>query len=151
MALPLFTSTGRCVGSIFVAWAQSVGLNGRGDSLKDQRWVNSIADVIQAKVHRNSDLVSPSPLRFSGDCRFEDRYAYDVGYGSPRAIGMLPTAYPVRAKVVVEPDQRRWISAPFDAPLKKSHVVPGDHVEIGQLLYSLDCQDLLNKLAALAR
>lgn len=64
-------------------------------------------------------------------------------------IGLIPTRYPVRAEVTIQPSVRRWIVSPFDGPLKKSYVLPGQAVKVGELLFTIDCEDTLSKLASL--
>ena len=42
-----------------------------------------------------------------------------------------------------------WVVAPFDAPLNKAYVTPGQSVKTGELLFTFDCEETLNKLASL--
>ncbi len=148
-SIPLFTSDGRCKGSLFVAWSRPEEVSRHRDWLDNPSRLSSIADVMEAKIQPKQRLTENIARHLKKRLPVRRTLWLSLSLLGIIAAGMLPTAYPVRAKVHVEPDQIRWISAPFDAPLKTSYVVPGDHVTVGQPLFSLDCRDLLNKLAAL--
>ncbi len=149
ISLPLIARDGRCVGAVFCGWSQVPDRTGESLIRGLEPWLNTIADLTQARQRstKTSSLwQSKSPF-----ARWQIRRSLwlTLACGLLLAVGLIPTAYPVRAKVVVEPDVKRWVSVPFDAPLRKVHVVPGQTVGVGQLLYSLDCRDLLNRLATL--
>ncbi|MEZ6090370.1 MAG: efflux RND transporter periplasmic adaptor subunit [Pirellulaceae bacterium] len=63
-------------------------------------------------------------------------------------VGLVPWPYTVKCNVVCEPAIRRYVAAPFDARLLKSHVVVGQTVAQGELLATLDGGELYNELAA---
>lgn len=63
------------------------------------------------------------------------------------AIGLIPWPYQIACKVVCEPASRRFVAAPFDARLLKSHVVIGQQVTEGQVLATLDGSEIRSELA----
>jgi multidrug resistance efflux pump len=59
----------------------------------------------------------------------------------------IPIHYQARCDCTVEPVTRRYVAAPFDGPLEKSLVEPGDVVEEGQLLARMDGREVKWELA----
>ncbi len=59
----------------------------------------------------------------------------------------LPVSYKVKCRCDLRPVTRRYVAAPFDVTLAKSHVEPGDIVESDQLLAELDGRELRWELA----
>ena len=57
--------------------------------------------------------------------------------------------YQIKCDCTLEPVVRRFVSAPVDAPLEETLVRPGDVVEEGQLLATLDGRDLRWELAGI--
>lgn len=74
---------------------------------------------------------------------------YAVGAILIIATGLIPWPHRVHCNVICEPEIRRFVAAPFDGKLLKSHVAPGDPVQQGQLLATLDGGDLRAQLASL--
>lgn len=64
-------------------------------------------------------------------------------------LALLPMPYKLRCGCTIEPVVRRFVAAPFDAPLEKSLVEPGDVVRAGEPLATLDGRELRWNLAAL--
>ncbi|TWU36177.1 efflux RND transporter periplasmic adaptor subunit [Novipirellula artificiosorum] len=60
----------------------------------------------------------------------------------------VPVSYHVRCDCELQPTHRRYIASPFDAPLEKAHVRPGDLVDQGQLLASIDSRELDLQIAS---
>lgn len=56
--------------------------------------------------------------------------------------GALPWRHQIKANVVCEPAQTRYLVAPFDARLSKCHVSPGEAVVPGDLLATFDGSEL---------
>lgn len=61
----------------------------------------------------------------------------------------VPVDYEVACQSELQPVSRRFIAAPFEAPLKKCLVDPGDVVEAGQVLAELDGRELRWELAGI--
>jgi multidrug efflux pump subunit AcrA (membrane-fusion protein) len=59
----------------------------------------------------------------------------------------LPVAYRPKYYCTIEPVTRRFVAAPFDGPLEKAFVQPGDLVEKGQLLARMDGREVRWELA----
>lgn len=60
----------------------------------------------------------------------------------------LPVTHRLHIPCQLEPVRRRFVAAPFDAPLQKIHVRPGDSVKAGQVLAEIDTERLLSQMAA---
>ena len=63
------------------------------------------------------------------------------------AILLIPMDYRVKCELQLQPVSRRFVAAPFSAPLKKCFVEPGDIVHENELLARLDGRELKWKLA----
>ncbi|MCA9133182.1 MAG: efflux RND transporter periplasmic adaptor subunit [Planctomycetales bacterium] len=61
---------------------------------------------------------------------------------------LLPLRYQVTCDCELQPAIRRFVAAPFAAPLERSHVEPGDLVQAGQVLAQLDAREIQWELAA---
>ena len=62
-------------------------------------------------------------------------------------LGMIPTPYQIRATSEVQPAKKKFLYAPFAAPLKESLVEPGDLVRKNAELARLDDKELYLELA----
>lgn len=62
--------------------------------------------------------------------------------GIATAVMFIPVDYRVTCDLELQPVSRRFIAAPFDAPLDECLVEPGDVVEVNQLLALLDGREL---------
>ena len=65
------------------------------------------------------------------------------------AVCLLPWPHSITCKVVCEPVLRRYVAAPFDARLLRSHVVIGQQIKQGDLLATLDGGELRSRLASI--
>ena len=61
----------------------------------------------------------------------------------------LPVPFKPKCDFTVEPVKRRYVAAPFDGTLESTFVEPGDMVQTGQVLASLDERELRWELAGL--
>ncbi len=114
-ALPLFTSDGHCKGALFVAWSRADEVNSHRGWLDDPSLLNPVADVLQAKIQPKRKLTELASHYLRQRIPVRRPLWLALLLVGVIAVAMFPTAYPVRAKVFVVPDQVRWISAPFDA------------------------------------
>ena len=62
-------------------------------------------------------------------------------------ISFIPWPYSLSNDCEILPRHRRFICAPFEAPLAECHVEPGDHVQMGQPLAQLDDREIRLELA----
>ena len=62
---------------------------------------------------------------------------------------LLPVDHRLTASSVLEPEVRRFVVAPFDGVLRASRVKPGDQVEAGDVLATLDGRELELELVRL--
>lgn len=62
----------------------------------------------------------------------------------------VPLPYKVKATCELQPLNHRYVAAPFEAPLEKCFVDPGDLVEANQLLARVDGREIRMKLAEIA-
>lgn len=62
---------------------------------------------------------------------------------------MVPMTYQIGCACQLEPVFRRFVAAPYDGTLKESHVKPGDIVEAGQTLATMDPRELRWELSGL--
>ncbi len=65
------------------------------------------------------------------------------------AISMLPMRYQVAAVCELQPVERRTIASPIDGPLQSVRVRPGDIVESGETLATIDPREIDFQLASL--
>lgn len=72
-----------------------------------------------------------------------------VGMTLLAAVALIPMDYRVRCEAQLQPVSRRYVAAPFDAPLKNCLVDPGDIVRAGQTLARLDGREVRWELAGL--
>jgi RND family efflux transporter MFP subunit len=65
------------------------------------------------------------------------------------AVMLVPVPYKVKATCEIQPVQRRVISAALDGPLQSVQVRPGDHVQTGDIMATIDPREVDFQLAAL--
>ena len=65
------------------------------------------------------------------------------------ALMVVPVPHPVECRCEVQPVQRRFVAAPFDAKLERTFVEPGDLVREGQVIATLDGREVRWELAGL--
>ena len=88
------------------------------------------------------------------------RDLHDLAFGSQRKcvlgavieivlVMLIPTPYKVDAELELQPVQHRFIAAPVDGPLQSSHVRPGDVVNEGDLLATINPREIEYELASI--
>ena len=77
------------------------------------------------------------------------RYAVAATVLAVMVMLALPWPHKVSARFSLEPQQRRFVAAPFASTLQRSLVVPGDQVGQGQVLALLDGRELRWELSGL--
>ncbi len=61
----------------------------------------------------------------------------------------IPVPYEIRCNCELQPLNRRIVASPIDGPLEKTYVRPGDRVEKGDLIATIDSRELDFKIAGL--
>ena len=112
---------------------------------------SSLARIERTQPGRVERVIGHVQLLLSG----RRRTAFIVVGILIAALMCVPTRYRVAANVELQPVQRRFIAVPFDGPLKRVSVQPGDVVEAGKLLAEINPREieyeLASSLAELAR
>ncbi len=150
-SIPLLTDGGDCSGAVLVAWSNdSISID--PGSSHDQ-FLSSLSTPL-AELLSNLERFTPSPFAVRWEAirnrlTRQRKAALLATTVAAVAIGLIPVRYPVLASVSIQPSIRRWVAAPFDGVLKKSFVSPGREVKAGELLFTIDCEETLNKLASL--
>lgn len=146
-SVPLFTCDGRCCGAIMMASAGD-------DNRAECETFLAAAAIPLAELFAALQRATPGKMAqrwrsIRESFTIQRKRALGGVLAVTTLIAVMPTRYPVRADVSIQPSVRRWVSAPFEACLKKAYVSPGQSVEAGDLLFTVDCEDTLNKLASL--
>lgn len=64
-------------------------------------------------------------------------------------VMLLPTGYRVSAELELQPVKHRFVAVPFDGPLESAHVRPGDMVQQGDLLATINPREIEYELAGI--
>ncbi len=73
-----------------------------------------------------------------------------LGLAIALGLGMLiPARYKVAAELELQPVKHRFVAVPFDGPLQTAHVRPGDMVERGELLATINPREIEYELAGI--
>lgn len=148
LTLPLLTDSDAAVGAVQVSWFGRAAIEPAQENFL--RRVQPCLAEACAVLDQNIEHAWIKRLRDWRALASRRRAQIaGVGLGLMVAVGFLPIAYPVRADVTLQPQQRRIVAAPFDAPLGTISVAPGDAVTAGQLLCSLDTEEARTRLTAL--
>ncbi len=97
-------------------------------------------DLLVQGLHRTKACLREQASHFK---------AYLIGLVVIVGIGLIPWPHAVDCNVVCEPVSRRYIAAPFDARLLRSHVMAGEKVYQGQVLATMDGSEIRTELAVL--
>lgn len=150
-SIPLLTDAGVCSGAVLVAWSNdSISID--SGSSHDQ-FLSSLSTPL-AELLGNIERCTPGQFAVRWEAirsslTRQRKAALLATTVAAVAIGLIPVRYPVLASVSIQPSIRRWVASPFDGVLKKSFVSPGQEVQAGELLFTIDCEETLNKLASL--
>jgi len=147
-ATPLRSETGDVVGSIVATFADV------GDaSVAAMKFLHagsrSIGTTVQAVRRTHQSPFDSWKQKVSHLLASQKFTTAAVAVCVAAAALLIPMDYRVRCETELQPVSRRYIAAPFDAPLEKCNVDPGDIVEQGQLLAVLDGKELRWEAAGL--
>ncbi|MEQ9406125.1 MAG: efflux RND transporter periplasmic adaptor subunit [Fuerstiella sp.] len=151
---PLRTDTNQPVGCLVVTFQQQTSDNtaaAPADIEESIRFLHAAAHPVAAAVH-SVQRATRNPIgRLVQSLR---RFCTTHIFGTVLTViavcsGLLliPVDYKVSCDTELQPVARRFVAAPFAAPLKECLVEPGDVVEAGQLLALLDGRELRWELA----
>ena len=148
VATPLRSESGEIVGSIAATFSESVDT--ASSAMKflhaGSRAIGTTVKAVQ-RTHRSPlDVCKRKLAKLFGSQKCTTA-AVAVGLAS--AALLIPMDYRVRCETELQPVSRRYIAAPFDAPLETCNVDPGDIVEQDQVLAVLDGRELRWEAAGL--
>jgi multidrug resistance efflux pump len=138
------TVDGALVAAALVAWSHAPR-------------VDAVEPVLRLAAHAVAPVLAlherSTPLPWSTRCRATLPHWLKSRPGLAAVIAALvalviPWPYTISADVTLEPIEHRFVSAPFEGVFEQSLVLPGDHVEAGQVLGRMDGRELRTKLAA---
>ena len=161
---PLRTATGRNVGAIVVTFrADSTTNSGTPAAVPPEDRVvqaatalnflrageQSIANALHAQNRSFSSLTDliRNAVRQTLTAKLTRTAAIVAGVVA--AALLIPMDYRVQCDLELQPVSRRFVAAPFAAPLKKCFVEPGDIVEANEILALLDGRELKWELAGI--
>lgn len=147
IAFPLFASDGHPVGSLVVI-ASDLAEN--FDRLPE--FLQAAAPSLAAALHSTTKRVNRRWFVQSNKSGSTRRRNWSVlGLIALFAVGMglfIPVTHRIESTVRVEPEHRRYVSAPFDGILERALVKPGDVVVRGEVIAKIDGQNIAWKRAA---
>lgn len=152
LSVPLINTSDEAVGVILVVWTPEAGIDAATACQSRAVFLDCAAGPLsdcfsildQAQPNRLQQWIATVGQRSGGKASWL-LIACLVLF----VIGLLPVRYPVRADVTLQPETQRFIACPIDAPLKKAHVHPGQRVQKGALLLTLDAEQTHSRLSAL--
>lgn len=147
LSVPLFDRTGNAVGAVVAVTDSSTPVS--SDVIR--RFFSAsqlpLAETIQTARRSTAGVAA----------RLLESLRRTVRSNAARMLGcilllaatalLVPVDYQVECRSELQPVARRFIAAPFDAPLRDCFVEPGDVVEAGQVLAELDGRELRWELA----
>ncbi len=107
--------------------------------------IAAVADTLDA-FGKGAEVEAPGRKRLGG------RAKALIGLTLAIAVAgllMVPTGHRLKAASQLEPEPRRFVVAPFDGVLETSRFKPGDGVEPGDILATLDGRELELELVSL--
>lgn len=149
VTIPLKTSEGKAFGAWVCTWDDAVAK--RDGATKQWELIEALEPHVSV-VARLIHLSKPRGWRakvaksLQKTARWK-KAAWAIGASAAMAAMFLPVDYRISADCRVQPNQARQIAAPFDGVLETTTVKPGQLVEEGQLLATLDDQELSWRLA----
>lgn len=153
LSIPLINTGDQAVGVILVVWTPGRDTEAATDYQVRSGFLNHAAAPLsdcfsildQSQPSRLQNAIEKVRQRLAA----KNRSWLWIAAFALMLAGLWPVPYPVRANVTLQPKTRRFIASPIDAPLKKIHVYPGQHVHKGDLLLTLDAEQTHSQLNAL--
>ena len=152
-AEPLVDSAGEIGGVLMVCRSQEQNHQDNGGSFSDAALLQAIATPLACKL---SSLQRIEPSRVQ---RWVATAENNLGrlrhrstlwaFGVLLLVLLVPVRYKVRTDCEIQPVQRRFVAAPFDGPLQRVLVRPGDTVHEGDLLATINPREIEFELAGL--
>ena len=146
---PLTTPDGKVVGAVLIGAKQSLENNDRLFNFvraSAPRMASALEVVTRAEVSRFQKLVRLFRRQIE---TIEGRIWLGVG---AVLLGLLcvPVPYRIRCSGDLNATYRQFAVAPFEGIVEEFHVEPGDMIEEGQLLASMDSRSIQFQLASVA-
>lgn len=123
---------GRCV-----LW-----IEGGPVTVADRAWLRRALPALRAILWTRSGGVAAQLSRWLAQSGLSTRILAGLAGLAVLLLAIWPVSYRVRCTTLVRPKHSRIVSAPFDATLLSTHVQPGDSVQRGDVLISLDGRPL---------
>ncbi|QDV44673.1 hypothetical protein Enr13x_45410 [Stieleria neptunia] len=108
----------------------------------DRTWLRRALPALRAIVWTQSGGVAAQLSRSLSRSGLSTRILLGFAGLVVVLLAIWPVSYRVRCTTLVRPKHSRIVSAPFDATLLSTHVQPGDAVQRGDVLISLDGRPL---------
>ncbi|MCA9049926.1 MAG: HlyD family efflux transporter periplasmic adaptor subunit, partial [Planctomycetaceae bacterium] len=151
VSCPLITETGQNTGAVLVCWGSGIE-DIAEKSRTAERFLTASMPVTAAVLAAQRKTSAGLRQRFRQTLRRADANrmrAISAVAAVCVGILLLPIDYRVTCDSELQPLSRRFVAAPFEAPLQSSFVEPGDVVEADQLLARLDGRELRWELAGI--
>lgn len=150
VSMPIRTETDTAVGSILVAFPGNGAVT--NEQVRDaERFLRAGAGGLAGCLSVLQKLADSRWLSVIRSFRklFSTSRLHLVGWitGAVALLLLLPMTYRVRCALELQPVERHYVAAPFDGPLEKCLVEPGDVVLRDQLLAQMDGREIRWELA----
>lgn len=154
VATPLRSESGDIVGSIVATFAEDgAAANAANAASSAMKFLHAgsraIGTTVKAVQRTHQSSLDTWKRKLSKLLGSQKCTTAAVAVGLACAALLIPMDYRVRCDTELQPVSRRYIAAPFDAPLDKCNVDPGDIVERDQVLAILDGRELRWEAAGL--
>lgn len=153
LSAPLQTKNGDCVGSVlltFPATSESIS-DPNPDLMRAERFLRAASQPLATVLNSLRRETAHRWLRKLKTIQtsLTASRAQAAGWiaSAVALLLMIPVTYTVKAGAELQPAARRFVAAPFDGPLEKCLVEPGDLVQTGQLLATMDGREVRWELA----
>lgn len=152
VSMPIQSETGAHVGSLLVVPASAETLNSESvPALEIERFLRAGAGSFAGCLSVLQKLADSRWLKLIRAARasFTTSRIQIAGWiaSAVAMVLLLPMTYRVPCDLELQPVERRYIAAPFDAPLEECLVEPGDVVVKDQLLARMDGREIRWELA----
>lgn len=148
VSVPLQTETGTGTGAILLTFHDTTSTE---HAARAERFLRAASDSLGSCLEILQKLADSRWLKWTKSVRaLLTRSRLElVGWvcGAIAVVLLLPIDYTVNGTCELQPVERRFVAAPFDGPLLKCLVEPGDIVQKDQLLAILDGREIRWELA----
>ena len=148
LCIPLITGENQKLGVVLLACSREKLENHhyRTYCSKLVQMTSSHVDVVIRANRSTRDIVSAGLKKLSNSSK---THAFILAASILIAVMLIPFTYKVNCECELQPVLRRFIAAPHDSILEKTHVKSGDTITADQLIASLDGRKLRIELSGL--